>query len=67
MISANSDSPCVRCCCLDNNDVCLGCFRTLEEIVSWSTLDASRKEIIKAELAKRRQQKVPLSGQKEGN
>ncbi|EKO3464267.1 DUF1289 domain-containing protein [Vibrio fluvialis] len=29
-------SPCIRNCCLDDNDVCLGCFRTLEEILAWT-------------------------------
>ena len=29
-------SPCVRNCCLDDNDVCLGCFRTIKEICAWS-------------------------------
>ena len=24
--------PCVRLCCLDEQDVCLGCHRTLEQI-----------------------------------
>ena len=28
-------SPCVRNCCLDENDVCLGCGRLLEEILRW--------------------------------
>lgn len=32
-------SPCVRNCCLDDNDVCIGCGRTLEEIRSWSVVD----------------------------
>ncbi len=30
-------SPCVRNCCLDDNDVCLGCFRTLDEIKDWQS------------------------------
>ena len=29
------ESPCVRNCCLDENDICLGCFRTVEEITAW--------------------------------
>lgn len=29
-------SPCVRNCCLDDDDVCLGCHRTLDEIMAWS-------------------------------
>lgn len=29
-------SPCVRNCCLDEKDICLGCFRSIEEIMQWS-------------------------------
>ena len=32
-------SPCVRNCCLDVNDICLGCFRSLTEITSWLKVD----------------------------
>ena len=28
-------SPCVRNCCLDEADVCLGCHRSLKEICAW--------------------------------
>lgn len=35
------DSPCVGNCCLDENDVCLGCYRTLEEIKCWGLVDDS--------------------------
>jgi len=28
-------SPCVRNCCLDRQDVCLGCGRTVDEIIIW--------------------------------
>jgi predicted Fe-S protein YdhL (DUF1289 family) len=47
-------SPCVRNCCLDDDDVCLGCFRTLKEICGWSaSSDEERLEIL--ERCKRRQ------------
>ncbi|MBZ4202746.1 MAG: DUF1289 domain-containing protein [Methylovulum sp.] len=36
------DSPCVRKCCLDSNNICVGCFRSLDEIMSWS--EASNQE-----------------------
>lgn len=36
-------SPCVENCCLNEDDVCLGCFRTLEEILSWSSMSLSQK------------------------
>ena len=41
-------SPCVRNCCLDDDDVCMGCFRTLKEICGWSeSSDEERLEILK--------------------
>ena len=39
-------SPCVRNCCLDENDICLGCFRSIDEIVGWSASSRKEKEII---------------------
>ncbi len=35
------ESPCIRHCCLDNNDVCLGCFRSIDEITGWSQANAA--------------------------
>ncbi len=29
------DSPCVRNCCLNEDDICLGCFRSLTDILAW--------------------------------
>ena len=41
------ESPCVRNCCLDLNDVCLGCHRTMQEICGWhEATDAERLEIL---------------------
>ncbi|MCU4674418.1 DUF1289 domain-containing protein [Catenovulum sp. 2E275] len=31
-------SPCVRRCCLNEQDVCIGCGRTLDEITGWVEL-----------------------------
>ena len=40
-------SPCVRNCCLDEQNVCMGCHRTLEEIVRWSVAPPSeQREIV---------------------
>ncbi|MCG9784065.1 DUF1289 domain-containing protein [Vibrio brasiliensis] len=38
--------PCIRHCCLDENDVCLGCYRTLEEILNWSASSNEEKRAI---------------------
>jgi predicted Fe-S protein YdhL (DUF1289 family) len=35
-------SPCVRNCCLDEHDICVGCHRSLSEICRWA--DASEEE-----------------------
>lgn len=29
------ENPCVRNCCLDDNNICLGCGRSLPEILEW--------------------------------
>ena len=44
------DSPCINICIIHPQaKICTGCFRTIEEISSWSTKSTlERKEIIKA-------------------
>ena len=37
-------SPCVMICTLDENDICVGCLRSLEEIGRWP--DANTDERI---------------------
>ncbi|WP_374761338.1 DUF1289 domain-containing protein [Pseudomonas sp. sp1636] len=36
-------SPCVRQCCLDEGDMCLGCGRLLNEILEWGNADEARR------------------------
>ncbi len=36
-------SPCVQNCCLDSADVCLGCGRTVQEIIRWGIADDEEK------------------------
>ncbi|HUE91047.1 DUF1289 domain-containing protein [Pseudomonas sp.] len=40
------DSPCRRQCCLDERDICLGCGRTLAEILEWGQADSPRRRAI---------------------
>ncbi len=47
-------SPCVRNCCLNENDICLGCFRSLSEIVAWNEADAAKRRAILDHAEKRR-------------
>ena len=36
-------SPCVNICTLDEQDVCTGCLRTLDEIGAWGMLSAEEQ------------------------
>ncbi|MCW8933545.1 MAG: DUF1289 domain-containing protein [Gammaproteobacteria bacterium] len=47
------ESPCVRNCCLDKKDVCIGCGRTLNEIKGWQAATKSEKIDILEKSAKR--------------
>lgn len=50
-------SPCVRNCCLDDNDICLGCGRAVEEIIRWGDAEDDEKlgilQVSKKRIAKR--------------
>jgi len=52
-------SPCVRNCCLDDDLVCLGCFRTIEEIKEWTLVDDERRRLI-LQNARRRREASPM-------
>jgi predicted Fe-S protein YdhL (DUF1289 family) len=36
-------SPCIRQCCLSADDICLGCHRSLDEIMRWGSAPAEEK------------------------
>ena len=47
-------SPCVSVCRMDAaTGLCEGCFRTLDEIAAWSTLDDARKRETWARITRR--------------
>ena len=49
------ESPCIRVCTLDAaGDLCLGCFRTLDEIGAWSSLSDPERRHVLERLAGRR-------------
>lgn len=53
-------SPCVRNCCLDNNDTCIGCLRTLTEIQQWSQASNQLKHEIMTNVEQRRLQQIVI-------
>lgn len=43
------ESPCISICVLDDEQMCLGCYRTLDEIGVWSNAtEEQRQNIIDA-------------------
>lgn len=47
MAQADVTQPCKRNCCLDQNDICLGCGRLLSEILAWHQADeCNRRQIL---------------------
>ena len=54
-------SPCVNICTLDDANVCLGCYRHVDEIVAWARLDASERRAVIERTEQRRVQQLRLS------
>lgn len=60
MTETTIKSPCIGNCCLNDKDVCLGCFRTLDEILSWSSMSLLQKQTTLS-LCKQRRQQAPYA------
>lgn len=39
----NINKPCIRRCCLNEEDVCLGCFRTFDDMLQWNKAKSTEK------------------------
>lgn len=48
--------PCIRKCCLNEKDICLGCFRTYNDMLAWRNVSIQdKKEMLqKAEMRKKK-------------
>lgn len=41
-------SPCVHICALDDEDICIGCQRSVAEITRWSRMDnTERRQVLR--------------------
>ena len=54
-VSSNetTKSPCVSVCKLDERNVCIGCWRSLDEIAAWSRLTEQQKITVLENCARR--------------
>jgi uncharacterized protein len=50
---SHPDSPCILNCTLDLDDRCLGCGRSLDQIVRWSLMSKDEQWAVIDELAAR--------------
>ncbi len=49
------DSPCVHVCLMDyEHGLCIGCYRTLDEITHWINYSPARKKTVLAQIEHRR-------------
>jgi predicted Fe-S protein YdhL (DUF1289 family) len=53
MIDAAVQSPCVDICRLDAGGLCVGCRRTIDEIVEWPRASEARRREILREVERR--------------
>jgi predicted Fe-S protein YdhL (DUF1289 family) len=51
---ARVESPCIRNCTLDDDDICVGCFRSLDEICAWGgASNEQRREMLELATVRR--------------
>jgi predicted Fe-S protein YdhL (DUF1289 family) len=55
-------TPCIRNCCLDNTEICLGCFRSLSEILKWNSATGPEKQEILMQCRLRKEAQGPRWG-----
>ncbi len=49
-----SSTPCQRICAFDDDKICVGCYRSLDEIRTWTRADeATRRSILERAEARR--------------
>ena len=51
-----TQSPCVACCRLNSEKLCVGCYRHISEIVNWNKRSDSENCAILQKVAKRKMQ-----------
>jgi len=48
MSDAEPKSPCISVCVLDDDDICMGCYRSSDEITDWfMASDEQKREVLR--------------------
>jgi predicted Fe-S protein YdhL (DUF1289 family) len=51
-------SPCIENCCLNGDNVCMGCFRSLGEIAQWQQMDDKMRQVLHKAESRRKSSEV---------
>jgi predicted Fe-S protein YdhL (DUF1289 family) len=57
-LPAKPASPCIQVCTLDDDQVCIGCGRTVDDIIAWTRLSDEEKWTVLAQSAERRTERA---------
>lgn len=57
MTEAEPKSPCISICALDENDICMGCYRSAQEITDWFMSSSEQKR----DMLRRAQERLAAS------
>jgi hypothetical protein len=57
MLKKKIKSPCQLICTYDTDNVCVGCYRSAEEIANWDSYSEEKKIKVMENIAKRREEK----------
>ncbi len=55
MSQPSPQSPCISVCALDENDICMGCYRSADEITDWFIASDEEKLRILERVRQRRE------------
>lgn len=55
-------SPCVSICALDEDDICIGCYRSDQEIMRWREMDNHQRQQVLRQAEQRATHRGRLSG-----
>lgn len=59
-MSETIPSPCIAVCALDEDDICIGCYRSGDEITDWFMADDAEKRMILSRCEARRREANPI-------
>lgn len=57
MFKKKIKSPCQLICTYDTDNICVGCYRSAEEVANWDSYSDEKKLKVLGDTAKRREEK----------